>query len=261
MSAAPQTLDTCPRCGLELPEAARFCPACGSALDADPGPPEDVAAPMTVQRVEPRWLGVPAPLLVLCLGFAALGGAIGLFAAGHWPWGLVLLGFAVLLLGGYAELELKRTEVGRRSSLLVSDGRERATSTGEVWRARLEQTLHRRRAQAELDLIEDERRPLLRELGEAVYAGDADREAEARARLAALDERRAEVERGLEDRRSELDERIRRARLPLDRTVMVPPTAANTPYPPPDEGTPPTPTPVPEPYPPPDEGTPPTPDE
>ena len=32
-----------------------------------------------------------------------------------------------------------------------------------------------------------------------------------------------------------------------------------TPYPPPDEGNPPTPVPVPEPYPPPDEGNPPTP--
>jgi hypothetical protein len=41
--------------------------------------------------------------------------------------------------------------------------------------------------------------------------------------------------------------------------VMVTPNEPNAPYPPPDEGDPPTPAEVPEPYPPPDEGTPPTP--
>jgi hypothetical protein len=41
--------------------------------------------------------------------------------------------------------------------------------------------------------------------------------------------------------------------MPASEPAIVP-----EPYPPPDEGTPPTPEPVPEPYPPPDEGTPPS---
>jgi hypothetical protein len=262
VTAAPQTLGDCPRCGLPLPPSARFCPGCGSALDpeAQPPPPEDVAGPMTVQRIESRWLGVPAPLLLLCVGFAALGGAIGLFAAGHWPWGLVLLGLAVLLLGGYSELSLARSELGRRFALLVAGGRERAASAREVWRARLEGMLHQRRALRGLDLIEDERRPLLQELGRAVYAGDAAAEARARAQLGELDERRARVERELEARQAEREERIRRARLPVDETVMVTPSKPSAPYPPPGEGDPPQPAVIPEPYPPPDEGNPPAPE-
>jgi hypothetical protein len=63
---------------------------------------------------------------------------------------------------------------------------------------------------------------------------------------------RAELDRAVE----EAGERIRRARLPVEETVMVLPTE---PSPPPDEADPPEPVIVPEPYPPPDEGTPPEP--
>jgi hypothetical protein len=55
---------------------------------------------------------------------------------------------------------------------------------------------------------------------------------------------------------TEAGERIRRARLPVQETVMVLPSE---PTPPPGEATPPVPPQMPEPYPPPDEGTPPTP--
>ncbi len=262
MTAAPQTLGDCPRCGLALPPAARFCPGCGGAVDPDARPPrpEDAPTPMTVQRVEPRWLGVPAPLLLLCIGTAALGGAIGLFAAGHWPWGLVLLGLALLLLGSYSELSFTQSELGRRSSVLVAGGRERVASAREIWRARLEGTLHRRRVESELRLIEDDRRQLLQELGRAVYAGDAAAEARARTRLRELDERRVRIERELEERQAEREERIRRARLPVDETMVVAPNEPNAPYPPPGEGDPPQPAVVPEPYPPPDEGNPPAPE-
>lgn len=55
-------------------------------------------------------------------------------------------------------------------------------------------------------------------------------------------------------------ERIRRARLAVQETIMVTPNEPHPPYPPPDEGNPPEPAQVPEPYPPPDEGTPPAPE-
>jgi hypothetical protein len=267
MSAAQAIPNECPSCGAELPAAARFCPACGSTIGSDdvlheePPPAEASPGPMTRMRAEPRWLGLPASILMLCVGFAALGASIGLFASGVWPWGLVVLGIAILLLGAYVELGRHGLEspLARRSGLFLADTRSQAVSTSEVVRARVTAAVDRRRARTQLDLIESERRPALVELGEAVWRGDASAEAQARARLAELDDRRVVVEHELESRLGEAGERIRLARLPVDETVLVAPGEPSAPYPPPDEGTPPTPTPVPEPYPPPDEGTPPSP--
>jgi hypothetical protein len=267
MSAVRAIPNECPSCGAELPARARFCPSCGTTVAGEdllpgrPPPAETAPGPMTRVRAEPRWLGLPASVLLLCVGFAALGAAIGLFASGAWPWGLVVLGLAVLLLGAYVELERRGPEspLARRSGLLLADTRSQAASTSEVVRARVGAVVDRHRARAQLDVIESERRPALVELGEAVWTGDASAEARSRAKLAELDGRRAVVEQELESRLGAAGERIRLARLPVDETVMVEPSGPSPPYPPPDEGTPPTPTPVPEPYPPPDEGTPPTP--
>ena len=96
-----------------------------------------------------------------------------------------------------------------------------------------------------------------------------------------LEQEGKRIEDELAERLAGADERIRRARLPVQETVMVTPSEAGSaggeaaaarpedpgpdapgpspPYPPPDEGNPPEPAQVPEPYPPPDEGTPPTP--
>ena len=67
------------------------------------------------------------------------------------------------------------------------------------------------------------------------------------------------VEDALAERLAGADERIRKARLPVQDTLMVTPNEPSPPYPPPDEGNPPQPAEVPEAYPPPDEGTPPAP--
>jgi hypothetical protein len=67
------------------------------------------------------------------------------------------------------------------------------------------------------------------------------------------------IEDELAERLAGADERIRRARLPVQDTIMVTPNEPSPAYPPPDEGNPPEPAQVPEPYPPPDEGTPPVP--
>jgi hypothetical protein len=105
-------------------------------------------------------------------------------------------------------------------------------------------------------LIESERREALHELGAAAHAQDSTREAAARATLAALDEREAELRRQLDRQFRQTDERIYKAKLPVQETMMVLPTE---PGPPPGEATPPQPATVPEPYPPPDEGNPPEP--
>ena len=103
------------------------------------------------------------------------------------------------------------------------------------------------------------RGPALQALGEAVWQGDKTGERRARERLVGLAREGKRIEAELAERLAGADERIRRARLPVQETIMVTPNEPSPPYPPPDEGNPPEPVQVPEPYPPPDEGMPPAP--
>ena len=74
----------------------------------EPPPVEAAPAPAPTAQAAPRRLGTPAAVLLLWTGFAALGAAIGLLAAGHWPLGVVLLGVAVLLLAALVEKAVHR---------------------------------------------------------------------------------------------------------------------------------------------------------
>src|SRR5207244_4584710 len=102
MSASPIEESACRNCGEELVPAARFCSSCGTpvsdlpALETGPGP-------VVHESVERRWLGLPARFVLLCLGFAAFGAAIGLFATGSWVWGIVMLLLAGILLAALGE--------------------------------------------------------------------------------------------------------------------------------------------------------------
>ncbi|HEX6953225.1 MAG TPA: zinc ribbon domain-containing protein [Gaiellaceae bacterium] len=276
MIASPMADRACPSCGEELAPGARFCQSCGVATGRVPSV-EMVPGPVAHESVERRWLGLPLRFVLLCLGFAAFGAAIGLFATGSWAWGIVLLLLAIVLLAALAEASRRRADAWmQHSSRLASDGRAQAATTAEVWRARLEASVSRWRTRSRLDAISDERGPALQALGEAVWRGDEPAERKARERLVELEQESKRIEDELAKRLAGADERIRRARLPVQETLMVTPNDAgsaggraadarqedpgpNPPYPPPDEGNPPQPAEVPEPYPPPDEGTPPVP--
>jgi hypothetical protein len=209
---------------------------------------------------ERRRLGVPARFVVLCLGFAAFGASIGLFATGSWVWAIVLLLLAVVLLAALAEATRRDSAVWLHGSpRLASNGRAQAATAAEVWRIRLDSSVSRWRTRSRLDSIEVERVPVLRALGEAVWRQDESAERAARERLGELEQEAERAEDELAERLAGADERIRRARLAVQDTVMVTPDQPGAPYPPPDEGDPPEPAQIPEPYPPPDEGTPPVP--
>ena len=249
MVAPAPAAEACPNCTAVLPPNARFCAACGAPLEEEPAP-----APVSYEVAEPRWFGVTPPNLLLGIAVATLVVAIILFATGGWPYGLIVLGLAALLFAAY--LEAARRKPDSRVTRASTDARERAQSRWETWRARQAAAIEVRRVQGQLLQLESERRARLHELGAAAHAHDSTAEAAARAGLAELDERetalRAELERALED----AGERIRKARLPVEETMMVLPTE---PSPPPNEADPPQPAIIPEPYPPPDEGNPPQP--
>jgi hypothetical protein len=203
---------------------------------------------------------MPARFVLLCLGFAAFGAAIGLFATGSWAWGIGMLLVAVILLAALGEATRRSGDVwAQHSSRLAADSRAHAATAAEVWRTRLDTALTRWRTRSRLDAITYERGPALQALGDAVWRGDETAERRARERLVELEQEAKRIEDALAEQLAGADERIRRARLPVQETVMVTPNEPSAPYPPPDEGNPPQPAEVPEAYPPPDEGTPPTP--
>jgi hypothetical protein len=276
MSASPIRESACRSCGAELASGARFCGYCGAPA-GDLPPFETVPGPVVHESVEPSWLGIPARFVLLCLGFAALGASIGLFATGSWAWGIALLLVAAILLAALSEAIRRSGDVwAQRSSRVAADGRAHALTAAEVWRTRLDTAVSRWRTRSRLDAIDVERGPALQLLGDAVWRGDPMTERDARQRLAELEQERGRIEEELAERVAGADERIRQARLQVQETVMVTPNDAGSvggkaaaarpeepgpspPYPPPDEGNPPQPAEVPEPYPPPDEGTPPVP--
>jgi zinc-ribbon domain len=262
MSASPITGNACRSCGEELVPSARFCPNCGTPVAAPAPPLETVPGPVVRGRVESRWLGMPARFALLCLGFAGFGAAVGLLATGSWAWGVVALFVAAILLAVLWEATRRAGEGDawtERSSRLAANGRGHAATTAEVWRTRLDASVTRWRTRSRLDQIEIERGPALQRLGDAVWRNDLDAEETARQRLVELEEERQRIEDDLAERLAGAEERIRRAHLPVQDTLMVTPNEPSAPYPPPDEGNPPQPAEVPEPYPPPDEGTPPVP--
>ena len=260
MSASRVTAESCASCGSSLPRSARFCPACGVQVAAgdtrrEAVPPEETGpVPVDIQRAEPRWFGVTPPHLLLGVAATAVVVAAILFVTGHWPYGLILLGVGSLLFAAYLEA-VRRSSQSPLARASV-DARERARSSWETLRARQTAAAEARRIETAIANLEPERRAAIHELGTAAYRHDDAAEAAARARLARLDAREAELRAELDRAHVEAGERIRRARLPVQETVMVVPTE---PTPPPDEGTPPQPAVIPEPYPPPDEGDPPEP--
>ena len=90
--------------------------------------------------------------------------------------------------------------------------------------ARQAATAEARRIQSALLLLDSERRSALQELGVAAHARDATAEATARARLEELDAQETALHAQLAETLGAADEQIRRARLPVQETAIVPPT-------------------------------------
>jgi zinc-ribbon domain len=246
---------SCANCGRRLPKNSRYCPDCGRPVE-DGGtkalelPPDETGpVPVTVTHAERRYYGVPPVGLALGLAAAAVIAAIVLFATGHWPIGLIVLGVAVLLVLVSIETGVVRDRAGVAADSVATRGR----ATTRLLRLR-----------RELRKLAALRGRLLFELGDAVYRVDEQATEAARQRLVELDEAWRQREAEMQTVIAQAQDRLHRRRLEVQPTEMVElpeepaapgeqdpvgPAVIPEPYPPPDEGDPPQPAIIPEPGP------------
>ena len=100
---------------------------------------------------------------------------------------------------------------------------ERTESTLETLRARSAVAAEGRRVHAELAALELQRRDALLALGEATHRSDVTAGEEAQKLLVELDQRESDLQAHLQAQVEEAGERIRMAKLSVDRTVVDPP--------------------------------------
>jgi uncharacterized membrane protein len=184
-------------------------------------PPDETGpVPISISRTEPRWFGVTPPLLAPAIALALVVVAVALLATGSWPVGLLLLGAGALFLAACLESARRRrhTLVARVSV----DVRERASSTWESLRARFFAAVETKRIHNALAVLSSRRRDELFALGRATHGGDEDAAATARERLAELDAREQELRSLLELQLADAGERIRKARLSVQETLVAP---------------------------------------
>jgi type IV secretory pathway TrbD component len=255
----------CPHCGGDVAAGSRYCPHCGRPVDAgdtsvQPLPPEETG-PVPVERIraEPRWYGVTPTTLVVVLAGVAMALAIVLFVLGKWPFGLVLLGVALLLLALFVETARRRPRgtATRASAEAVDNVKARAGAAAGSVATRGRAMTRMLALRRELRGLLQARAQLLYELGDAVYRGDDQASETARGRIEELDRSIASTEGQMHDVAQSAQRRIDERRLEVQPTEMV--ELPDDPSPTPGEIAPPEPAVIPEPYPPPDEANPPQP--
>jgi len=246
---------SCANCGRRLPKESRYCPECGQPVaDGETKvhelPPDETGpVPVSIEHADRRYYGVTPTGLALGLAALCIVGAIVLFALGHWPFALILLGAGLLLLLVGVETGVFRERAGVAADSFATRGR--ATT-------RIVQLRRELRKMAVL------RGRLLFELGDAVYRGDEQATEAARERLGDLDEAWRQKGAEMQTVITQAQERMHRRRLEVQPTEMVEipdqpsapseqdptgPAVIPEPYPPPDEGNPPEPAIIPEPGP------------
>jgi hypothetical protein len=238
-----------------LRKQSRFCPECGQPVGEGKTkvqelPPDETGpVPVEYTHADRRYYGVTPVAFAVSLAVVVVVAAVVLFATGHWPIGLILLGVGVLLLLVSVETGAFRDRAGVAADSVATRGR-----------ATTRLLAHRR----ELRKLAVLRGRLLFELGDAVYRGDEQATEAARQRLGELDETWREREAEMQSVIAQAQDRLRRRRLEVQPTEMVElpdepaapgeqdpvgPAVIPEPYPPPDEGNPPEPARIPEPGP------------
>jgi hypothetical protein len=188
-------------------------------------PDETGPVPVSIAHAEPRWFGVPPPLMLLAVTGVCLVVAVVLFASGSWPFGLVLLGLAALFAAAFLEIAKRRPDSALTREALAATVRARSWGNAQVElaRARSSALAESQRVRGARAVIEADRRRTLLQLGEAQLSEDDSAEAMARERLSELERAEEALAGRIEARKVETDERIRRVRMASEHTLVVPP--------------------------------------
>lgn len=206
-----------------------------------------------------RTFNVPPPSALLALAGILILLGILMLGLQHWAVAAVLLAVGAALAAMYAgTLGSSSPAAKQRLAKARSRGRAVVETLSAQAQARREQLALRH----ELEQLYGRRGSWLRDLGLAVYDGDAAGTERGKQAIRELDEEIAAKEEQMTQIAMQTQERVQQVQAASRPTELLEPPApvpVPEPYPPPDEGTPPAPAPIPEPYPPPDEGTPPQP--
>ena len=226
----------CPHCGHSAPDGSRFCPECGRALAANGE---------TLVRPPSARLWPPDPFLIIT--GALFIGAVFLFAAGIWAWGIVaLLAAAVVFLG-------TRAEERRTAKYALGGLGARFSASRDSIAARSRGQIGLFRARRERADLEGERTRACQKLGHAVFYEDETGIESSRAAVQEVVDKITAKEAEIQTLIDRTDERVHRAQAGVRPTEKLesPPEPARIPepWPPPDEGEPPQPAEVPEPSP------------
>ena len=218
-------------------------------------PPQETGpVPVQMVTVEPRFFGVTPPETVLALAAASLALAIVLLTTDHVVVGGVLVGVAgllVLLFAGLAHW-LPDNRAARVSLGALGAVRSRAGFAVETVAAHSSARVELFRLRRELHDLAAQRGESARAFGQAVYADDTPMSESARARMAELDGLIAAKEEQMQQTAAGAMDRIGRARLEVQPTMIETPEPP-TPEPFPSPAEPPAPVPIPEPTPEPSE--------
>jgi hypothetical protein len=233
-----------------VPPADSSKPGDAETVVQDVPPEETGPVPVELTRVAPRFYGVTPPAAALTLAAASLALAVLLLAAGHVVVGGVLLGVALLLLLAFAGIarRLPDTTAARVSFDAASALRARAGFAVETLTVHSSARVELFRLRRQLLQLLGQRAECARALGEAVYAGDTETSESARGRMAELDGLIAAKEEQMQQTAAGAMERIDRAQLEVQPTMIeAPEPPSPEPFPSPSE--PPAPVPIPEPSP------------
>ena len=165
-------METCSQCGGELPENATFCPSCGRRTDlAAPEPHEE---PIDVQRADPHYFGLGAPVFVFGVMLVLLVVGIVLVVMGMLAGGLVSIILAACLIptflaGARRWPETRLARAGVSTAGRVRDEADVAAESISTWSKTGRDVVRLRREQFRLRRDRDAK---IRELGVSVFEED-----------------------------------------------------------------------------------------